>query len=110
MAAQYIPARRQSLIVEVEASPAYEFVISLCVWSEFQGDMAYDVGKAWFDDVRAKASPDLLATIEQFSFHSHLIWEHIFNLAYSCPLPRDVSTFIDYVAATDPLELRLHFL
>jgi len=110
MAAQNVPLRRQSLAVEVEASPAYEFLMSLCVLSDFHGDMSYDIGKAWFDAVRAKASPDLLATIEQFSFHSHEIWEHIFSLAYSCPPPRDVLTFIDYLEATDALELRLHLL
>jgi DNA-binding transcriptional ArsR family regulator len=114
MAAQNVPLRRQSLTVEVEASPAYEFLMSLCAFNDANGDFhsetTYDVGKAWFDEVRAKASPDLLATIEQFSFHSHQVWEHVFSLAYNCPPPRDVPTFIAFVEATDALELRLHLL
>ncbi|HEU0002756.1 MAG TPA: metalloregulator ArsR/SmtB family transcription factor [Ktedonobacteraceae bacterium] len=114
MAARNVPLRRQSLIVEVEAAPAYEFLISLCVFSDacgdFHSEVTYDVGKAWFEDVRAKASPDLLANIEQFSFHSHQVWEHIFSLAYNCPAPRDVPTFIDYLETIDALELRLHLL
>ncbi len=110
MAAQNVPVRRESLIVEVEASPSYELLMSLCAFNDFHGDMTYDVGKGWFDDIRAKASPDLLANIEQFSFHSHLVWEHIFSLAYDCPPPRDVPTFIEYLEATDALELRLHLL
>lgn len=113
MAAQNVPLRRQTLIVEVEVSPAYEFLMSLCVFNDahgdFHGEMTYDVGKAWFEGVRAKASPDLLANIEQFSFHCQ-IWEHFFSLAYNCPPPRDVPTFIDFVEATDVLELRLHLL
>jgi DNA-binding transcriptional ArsR family regulator len=110
MAAQNVPLRRQSLIVEIETSPAYEFLMSLCAFSDFDGEwrMTYDVGKTWFDDIRLKASPDLLATIEQFSFHSHLVWEHIFSLAYDCPAPRDVPTFLVYLEATDAFELRLH--
>lgn len=114
MAAQNVPLRRQALIVEVEAAPAYEFLVSLCAFNDacgdFHSEVTYDVGKAWFEDVRAKASPDLLATIEQFSFHSHQVWEHIFSLAYSCPAPRDVPTFIDYLETIDALELRLHIL
>ncbi|HKV59011.1 MAG TPA: metalloregulator ArsR/SmtB family transcription factor [Ktedonobacteraceae bacterium] len=114
MAAQNVPLRRQALIVEVEAAPAYEFLISLCVFNDacgdFHSEVTYDVGKAWFEEVRAKASPDLLANVEQFSFHSHQVWEHIFSLAYECPPPRDVPTFIEYLETIDALELRLHLL
>jgi len=96
MAAQNIPSRRYALTVEVETSPAYEFLISLCVFNDacvdFHSETTYDIGKAWFDDVRAKASPELLENIEQFSFHSHEVWEHVFGLAYNCPPPRDVPT------------------
>ena len=114
MAAQHVPLRRQSLTVEVESAPAYELLMSLCAFNDVCGDfhseIAYDVGKAWFENVRAKSSPELLANIEQFSFHSHQVWEHLFSLAYNCPPPRDFPTFIAHVEATDPLELRLHFL
>lgn len=114
MAVQNRPLRRQALTVEVETSPAYEFLMSLCVYNDAQCDShsetSYDVGKAWFDDVRAKASPDLLANMEQYSFHTHEVWEHLFSLVYDCPPPRDVSTFIAYLENTDALELRLHLL
>ena len=114
MAAQDIPSRRHSLTVEVEASPAYEFLMSLCVFNDacgdFHSEIKYDVGKSWFDDVRAKASPALVEDIEQFSFHSHELWEHVFGLTYDCPPPRDVPTCLAYLKNIDPLELRLYLL
>ncbi len=110
MSPQGMPGRRQPLIVEIEASPAYEFLMTLCAYCDAERYATYDVGIEWFDDVRKKASPDLLATVEQFSFHSHEIWEHMLGLVYDCPTPRDVPTLIALIEATDPLELRLHML
>jgi len=110
MSAQDRPGRRQPLIVEIEASPAYEFLMTLCAFSEVEHHAEYEVGKEWFDDVRKKASPDLLALVEQFSFHSHEIWEHMLALVYDCPAPRDVPAFIKHIEAIDPLELRLHMM
>ena len=114
MATQKVPLRRQSLTVEVETSPAYEFLMSLCVFNDAcedsQSETKYDVGKSWFDNVRAKASPELVETIEQFSFHSHELWEHVFGMTYDCPPPRDVPTFLAYLENIDPLELRLYLL
>ncbi len=84
--------------------------MSLRAISEVEHHAEYEVGKEWFDDIRKKASPDLLALIEQFSFHSHEIWEHMLGLVYDSPAPRDVPAFIAHIEAIDPLELRLHML
>jgi DNA-binding transcriptional ArsR family regulator len=110
MPAKAIAGRRQPLIVEIEASPAYEFLMTLFAFSEVEDHENYDVGQRWFDDVRKKISPDLLALVEQFGLHGHEIWKYMLGLAYDCPAPRDVATFIALVEATDPLELRLHML
>ncbi len=110
MSVQDRPVRRQPLIVEIEASSAYEFLMTLCAFSEVEHHAEYEVGKEWFDDIRKKASPDLLALVEQFSFHSHEIWEHLIGLVYDSPAPRDVPSFISHIEAIDPLELRLHML
>ena len=102
--------RRQGLSVQVEARPAYEFLMSLCVFSDSEEASTYEVGKTWFEAIHKKLSPDLLETIEHFNFHSHEMWEHVSALAYTCPPPRDVSTLLAYVETIDPLELRLHML
>jgi DNA-binding transcriptional ArsR family regulator len=98
------------LIVEIEASPAYEFLMTLRAINEVERHAEYEVGKEWFDDIRKKASPDLLALVEQFSFHSCEIWEHLLGLVYDSPAPRDVPAFIEHIEAIDPLEIRLHML
>jgi DNA-binding transcriptional ArsR family regulator len=110
MSTQDRPGRRQPLIVEIEASPAYEFLMSLSAFSDVVHYSEFEIGKEWFDDIRKKASPELLALVEQFSFHSYEIWEHMLGLVYDCPAPRDVPAFIALVKATDTLELRLHML
>src|SRR5947208_15151619 len=97
MSAQDRPGRRQPLIVEIEASPAYEFLMTLCAFSEVEHHAEYEVGKEWFDDVRKKASPDLQALVEQFSFHSHEIWEHMIGLDYASPALLDVPIFINSI-------------
>lgn len=110
MSVQDRPGRRQPLSVEIEAYPAYEFLMTLCAFSEGEHHAEYEVGKEWFDNIRKKASSNLLALVEQFSFHSNEIWEHMLGLAYNSPAPRDVPTFIAHIEAIDPLELRLHML
>ncbi len=110
MSAQGRPAQRQPLIVEIETSPAYEFLMTLCAFSEKEHHAEYEIGKEWFDDIGKKASPDLLALVEQFSFRSHEIWEHMLSLVYDCPAPRDVPALITHIKEIDPLELRLHML
>lgn len=103
--------RRQDLIVQVEAGLTYEFFLSLCVFSNSDNPWRpYAVGKAWFEAISKKLSPDLLATIEQFGFQSHEMWRQIVALGYTCPPPRDIPTLLAYLQTIDPLELRLHLL
>jgi DNA-binding transcriptional ArsR family regulator len=110
MAAREIAGRRQALPVDLEINLAYEFLMTLCVYSDVEGRHTYAVGKEWFDAVQAKATPELAENVEQFSFHSHEIWEHMLGLVYDCPPPRDVPAFIAFIEAMEPLELRLHLL
>src|SRR5205809_7091942 len=102
--------RRQSLTVEIELSLAYVCLMTLCDFSDVEHYAEYEVGKEWFNDVHKKASPDLLALVEQFSFHSQEIWEHMLGIVFNSPAPRNVPAFIGHVEAIDPLELRLHML
>jgi DNA-binding transcriptional ArsR family regulator len=110
MPAQAIAGRRRPLVVEIEASPAYEFLMTLFAFSDAENYATYDVSIEWFNDVRIKASPDLLAAIEQLDFDCNEIGKQMLGLAYDCPAPRDVQTFIALIEAIDPLELRLHML
>ncbi len=99
-----------SLTLQVDTCPAYEFVLSLAVWSDVDRHATYEIEKSWFDAIRAQASPDLLEAIEAFSQHCDIIWTHLVSLAYECPAPRDVPVFLAYLKTLDPMEIRLRLL
>jgi DNA-binding transcriptional ArsR family regulator len=84
--------------------------MTLYVLSDEARRTTYEVGPSWFENIRQLASPDLLATIEQFNFHTNQVWEHLLSLVYDCPNPRDIPTFLSFLEQTDPLEIRLHLL
>lgn len=102
--------QQSTLATEIEISAAHECLMTLYVLSDEARHDSYEVGLAWFDSVRQLASPDLLATIEQFNFRTNQVWEHLLSLVYDCPEPRDVSTFLSFLEQTDALEIRLHLL
>lgn len=102
------PVERLSL--EIDSSPAYEFILTLCVFGDPAGQATYEVGADWFKTIRAQASPDLLTAVERFGGGSDLVWAHLLSLAYETPAPRDVSGFLAHLRTVDPLEVRLRVL
>ena len=110
MAGQNRIGQQSTLTAEIEVSAAHECLMTLYVLSDEARRNTYEVGPAWFDSVRQLASPDLLATIEQFNFRTNQVWEHLVSLVYDCPEPRDVPTFLSFLEQTDALEIRLHLL
>jgi DNA-binding transcriptional ArsR family regulator len=82
----------QRLRLEIDASPAYEFVLSLAAAS-IAGD-GHGLG----------------ADAAAFSGGCDMVWVHLLPLAYALPPPRDPAAFIAAVAATHPRELRLRLL
>lgn len=105
-----MPQQPFSLTLQVDTCPAYEFVLSLAVWSDVDARDTYEVEKGWFETIRTQASPDLLDGIEAFSQQCDMIWGHLISLAYECPAPRDVPTFLAYLKTLDPMEVRLRLL
>lgn len=108
--------RRGFPSVEIDTSIAYEFLLSLCTISfpydsqDPQDREAAEETAGWYEQVRAMASQKLLEDIEQFSLQSDQIWQNLLGLAYDCPVPRDVPTFLSHLQATDALDLRLHLI
>jgi DNA-binding transcriptional ArsR family regulator len=100
----------EPLSLQVDTCPAYEFVLSLAVWSDARGRASYEVDAGWFDAIRAQASPELLADIEAFAQHCDMVWAHLISPVYECPPPRDVPTFLAYLKTLDPMEVKLRLL
>jgi DNA-binding transcriptional ArsR family regulator len=105
------PERNSSLLVQIEVSLVYEFFLSLCVFCDRDNPwQPYEIGQSWFEAIRTKLSPVLLATIESFGFQSPHLREALVVLGSTCPLPRDLPTLLVYLRTMDPLELSLHLL
>src|SRR5690348_11167865 len=96
-----ISSQPSLLTAEIEVSTAHECLMTLYVLSDAVRHASYEVGSAWFDRVRQLASPDLLATIEQFDFRTNQVWEHLLSFVYDCPAPRDVPTFLRFLEQAD---------
>src|SRR5437867_4159014 len=105
-----LAGRSPAVAVEVDVAAAYELLMSLVTFSHQAESDSFDVGRAWFERIRATASPDLLAAIARFAMHSGEAWCHLLGLAYESAPPKDVATFLTRLDMTEPAELRLHML
>jgi DNA-binding transcriptional ArsR family regulator len=116
MSMRALSNRRRFPSVEIDVALAYEFLMTLCAISFPQDPQdpqdleASEETGGWYEATRAKASPDLLEAIEQFSSHYEEIWTHLLGLAYDCPPPRDVAAFIAHLKTVEASELLLHLV
>jgi len=95
--------------IEIDCSPAYEFLMTLIVFNE-EKDYDYEVGSEWFDAIRARAGSDLLAALKEYQVDCNHFWKHLLGLVYDSEAPRDVPAFLAHLEETEPLELRLHLI
>jgi DNA-binding transcriptional ArsR family regulator len=85
----------QRLRLEIDASAAYEFVLTLAA-ATANGD--------------AQAPPELVAQISRFAGGCDMVWAHLLTVAYDTRPPRDVAALIKQVQTMHPRELRLRLL
>jgi DNA-binding transcriptional ArsR family regulator len=83
----------QRLRLEIDASPAYEFVLSLAAAT------AGGAGPA-----------ALVAEVRAFSGGCDMVWAHLLTIAYELAPPREPEALIRAVRAMHPRELRLRLL
>lgn len=114
MAVQEVAAKRGRGFtprLEIEVSPAHEFLMALHLTiddGKMDLEQPYEVGEQWFEMVREKAKPDLIQAIKEVDADSCEVWAHLTGLAYDCPAPRTVPSFLSLLETVDPFELRLH--
>ena len=85
------PQRR--LRLEIDASPAYEFVLSLAA--------------ATGGTLKWAAPRGLVREAMAWSGGSDMVWTHLLTVAYDAPPPRDPASFIKTLSAIHPRELKL---
>lgn len=83
------------LRLEIDASPAYEFVLSIAA--------ATSAGNP-------DAPADLVKEVAGFAGGCDYVWAHLLSVAYDASPPRDVSSFIKQVQTMHPRELKLRLL
>jgi len=98
----------RELVVEVDASEASELLLSIATLMASEDLDSLDLGTDRIAELRAATPPELLAAAE--ALVPGKAASLLLGLVYLTPKPRSASAFIDLVAATEPLELRLHAL
>ena len=92
---EFGPMPVQRFRLEIDASPAYEFVLSIAA--------ATSAGNP-------DAPAELVREVSGFAGGCDYVWAHLLSAAYDASPPRDVSSFIKQVQAMHPRELKLRLL
>ncbi|HEY7420808.1 MAG TPA: ArsR family transcriptional regulator [Gaiellaceae bacterium] len=98
----------QGLTVEIDASEAAELLLSIATVIVDEDLDTYELEATRIEEVRASAPPELLRQAAELLPEKSAAL--LLGLVYTTPKPRTVSAFIEHLASTDPIELRLHLL
>jgi DNA-binding transcriptional ArsR family regulator len=98
----------RELVVEVDVAEAAELLLSIATVNASEEFDTLELGAGRIAEVRAETPPELLAAAEELLPGKSA--SLLLGLVYLTPGPRTASAFLDLVAATDPVELRLHAL
>lgn len=98
----------RALAVEIDASEAAELLLSIATLAVDEERDTYELGAARLEELRAVATPELLREADELLPAKTAA--HLLGLVYTTPKPRTAPAFFDHVAATDPVEIRLHQL
>ncbi len=98
----------RTLAVEIDASEAAELLLSIATLAVEEERDTYELGADRIEELRAVATPELLR--EADALLPDKTAAHLLGLVYETPKPRTVPAFLDHLAVTDPVEIRLHLL
>jgi DNA-binding transcriptional ArsR family regulator len=97
-----------ALTIEIDAAEAAELLLSIATLLVDRERDSYELGARRIEELRAAAPPELLRKAEELlPFKSA---GQLLGLVYTTPKPRTGAAFLDHLAATDPVEIRLHLL
>jgi DNA-binding transcriptional ArsR family regulator len=105
-----LTGRPETSFVQLEAGPAYEFLMSLCAFGFSAEQDTLESWPDWFDFVRTKASTRLLSALQRTGMQAGKIWVNLLGLATQPPATREVPALLGRIEALTALELRLYLL
>src|SRR5436305_9478616 len=98
----------QALAVEIDAAQAAELLLSIATLLAEEDRDTYELEAARIDELRAGVPAKLLRQATELLPEKSAA--QLLGLVYTTPKPRTASAFLDHLAATDPVEIRLHLL
>jgi hypothetical protein len=98
----------RALTVEIDASEGAELLLSIPTLLVDEELDTYELGAARIAEVRAAAPPELLGLAREILPEKASAL--LLGLVYTTPKPRTAAAFLEHLAATDPIEIRLHLL
>ncbi len=98
----------QALAVEIDAAEAAELLLSIATLLAEEDRDTYELEAARIDEILAAAPPELLRDTAELLPEKSA--SQLLGLVYTMPKPRTASAFLEHLAATDPVEIRLHLL
>ena len=98
----------QALAVEIDAAEAAELLLSIATLLAEEDRDTYELEAARIEEVLAAVPPDLLRDTAELLPEKSA--SQLLGLVYTTPKPRTASALLDHLAATDPVEIRLHLL
>jgi DNA-binding transcriptional ArsR family regulator len=98
----------RALTVEIDASEAAELLLSIATVLVDENRDTYEISATRIDEIRAGAPTELLRQAAELLPHKSAAL--LLGLVYTTPKPRTAAAFLEHLAATDPIEIRLHLL
>jgi DNA-binding transcriptional ArsR family regulator len=98
----------QGLTVEIDASEAAELLLTIATVLVENEQDTYELGAARIAEVRAAAPPELIRQAAELLPEKSAAL--LLGLVYTTAKPRTAAAFLEHLAATDPVEIRLHLL
>ena len=95
--------------VEIDVAEAAEVLMSMAALLDDDDD-TYDLGRAHLARARDAISPDVDAAIAELSLRAEKLPAYLLGIVHETPAPRSFALFLERLAATDAVELKLHLL
>jgi DNA-binding transcriptional ArsR family regulator len=100
--------QRGGVQVEIDVAEAAEVLMSICAVADRDDHDTFDLGAEWLRARLETVPADLREGIDALRLGSMKIAAHLLGIVWELPRPRTFASFMERLAATDPIELKLH--